>query len=56
MPGSMRKRGDSWELRVYAGTDPETGRDATGGAPRRGALAALRSERSSSSQPALTIH
>ena len=26
MPGSMRKRGDSWELRVYAGTDPETGK------------------------------
>jgi hypothetical protein len=25
MPGSMRRRGDSWELRVYAGTDPETG-------------------------------
>jgi len=21
----MRKRGDSWELHVYAGTDPETG-------------------------------
>jgi hypothetical protein len=26
MPGSMRKRGDSWEMRVYAGTDPETGK------------------------------
>jgi len=26
MPGSMRKRGDSWELRAYAGTDPETGK------------------------------
>ena len=25
--GSMRRRGkDSWELRVYLGTDPETGR------------------------------
>jgi len=26
MPGSIRKRGDSWELRAYAGTDPDTGR------------------------------
>jgi len=26
MPGSLRKRGDSWEMRVYAGTDPETGK------------------------------
>ena len=26
MPGSVRKRGDSWEMRVYAGTDPETGK------------------------------
>ena len=26
MPGSLRKRGNSWELRVYAGTDPETGK------------------------------
>ena len=26
MPGSMRRRGDSWELRVYAGTDPDTGK------------------------------
>jgi hypothetical protein len=26
MPGSIRKRGDSWELRAYAGTDPDIGR------------------------------
>ena len=26
MPGSMRRRGTSWELRAYAGTDPETGK------------------------------
>jgi hypothetical protein len=26
MPGSLRKRGNSWELRAYAGTDPETGK------------------------------
>ena len=26
MQGSMRKRGSSWELRAYAGTDPETGK------------------------------
>jgi hypothetical protein len=26
MHGSLRKRGNSWELRAYAGTDPETGK------------------------------
>ncbi len=26
MPGSIRRRGSSWELRVYAGTDPDTGK------------------------------
>ena len=26
MPGSMRRRGTSWEMRAYAGTDPETGK------------------------------
>jgi hypothetical protein len=26
VPGSLRKRGNSWELRAYAGTDPETGK------------------------------
>jgi hypothetical protein len=26
MPGSMRKGGDSWEMRVYAGADPGTGK------------------------------
>jgi integrase len=26
MPGSLRKRGNSWEFRAYAGTDPETGK------------------------------
>ena len=26
MQGSLRKRGNSWELRAYAGTDPETGK------------------------------
>ncbi len=45
MPGSMRKRGDSWELRVYAGTDPETGkrqwRSATTKGTRRAAQRAL---------------
>jgi integrase len=41
----MRKRGDSWELRVYAGTDPETGkrqwRSATTKGTRRAAQRAL---------------
>lgn len=45
MPGSMRKRGDSWELRVYAGTDPDTGkrrwRSATTKGTRRAAQRAL---------------
>jgi hypothetical protein len=45
MPGSIRKRGDSWELRVYAGTDPETGkrqwRSATTKGTRRAAQRAL---------------
>ena len=45
MPGSMRKRGDSWEMRVYAGTDPETGkrqwRSATTKGTRRAAQRAL---------------
>jgi len=26
MPGSMRRRGSRWELRVYTGTDPDTGK------------------------------
>jgi integrase len=41
----MRKRGDSWELRVYAGTDPDTGkrqwRSATTKGTRRAAQRAL---------------
>ncbi|MEM9561071.1 MAG: site-specific integrase [Actinomycetota bacterium] len=27
MKGSMRRRGDSWQLRVYAGVDPVTGKE-----------------------------
>ena len=26
MKGFMRRRGDAWELRVYLGTDPVTGK------------------------------
>jgi hypothetical protein len=26
MKGSMRQRGPAWELKVYLGADPETGR------------------------------
>ena len=41
MPGSLRKRGNSWELRAYAGADPETGKrhwvSATVKASRRAA-------------------
>src|ERR1700686_1656238 len=44
-PPWMRKRGDSWELRVYAGTDPETGKrqwvSATTKGTRRAAQRAL---------------
>jgi integrase len=29
MKGHIRKRGDSWELRVYAGTDAVTGKERT---------------------------
>src|SRR5215831_12521315 len=28
MRGSLRKRGDSWQLRVYLGVDPATGKKA----------------------------
>jgi integrase len=37
----MRKRGDSWELRVYAGTDPDTGKRQWRKGTRRAAQRAL---------------
>ncbi len=30
-PLAMRRRGDAWQLRVYAGIDPATGRKPHGG-------------------------
>jgi len=56
MPGSIRKRGDSWELEGLTPEPIPKPANASGEAPRRRALAALPSERSSSSQPASTIH
>jgi hypothetical protein len=44
MPGSMRKRGDSWEMRVYAGTDPETGKRKWVSATTKGTRRAAQQE------------
>lgn len=44
MPGSLRKRGNSWELRAYAGTDPETGKQRWVSATVRGSRRAAQRE------------
>jgi integrase len=44
MSGSMRKRGDSWELRAYAGTDPDTGKRRSVSATVRGSRRAAQRE------------
>ena len=44
MPGSLRKRGNSWELRVYGGTDPETGKQRSVTATVRGSRRAAQRE------------
>ena len=44
MPGSLRKRGNSWELRAYAGTDPETGKRHWVSATVKGSRRAVQQE------------
>jgi integrase len=44
MSGSMRKRGNSWELRAYAGTDPDTGKQRWVTATVRGSRRAAQRE------------